>query len=384
MPVVEVEDVDRPAVGAERLERGPAEQPEPPGVVGVVAGGVAVEPLAVEGRRVVDQAQPVAVGRDVDDGHRAVARRRARIRDAQRGRTASTFVGLGHAPVARQEDVDRRLERIAAQLRRAPGPGRRPRRPGRRSWPTARIRRRASTTRIGMAGIVRAARTARRPPPATRSAGGTKPVHAQDPTGVSCAPHGPRPRPVDPGGQLPPAAPARRPPAPRLQPPLGLAPADPRPVQPRSTARPWTRYRNPIPVISGPTEWSRLLDDAKFLAEYHDVLAEFDGYMANGAGHWFQRRYADQLTGPIAYFCAEYGFHESLGIYSGGLGRPGRRPHEVGQRHGPAGDRRRAPLSQGLLPPDDRRRRPPGARLPRLRPDPPAARARPGRRRACR
>ena len=31
-------------------------------------------------------------------------------------------------------------------------------------------------------------------------------------------------------------------------------------------------------------------------------------------------------------------------------------------------DRRRAPLSQGLLPPDDRRRRPPGARLPRLRP----------------
>ena len=82
----------------------------------------------------------------------------------------------------------------------------------------------------------------------------------------------------------------------------------------------WTRYRNPIPVISGPTQWSRLLDDTKFLAEYHDVLAEFDGYMANGAGHWFQRRYADQLTGPIAYFCAEYGFHESLGIYSGGLG----------------------------------------------------------------
>ena len=82
----------------------------------------------------------------------------------------------------------------------------------------------------------------------------------------------------------------------------------------------WARYRNPIPVISGATEWSRLLDDAKFLAEYHDVLAEFDAYMANGAGHWFQRRYADRLSGPIAYFCAEYGFHESLGIYSGGLG----------------------------------------------------------------
>ncbi|HEY7701183.1 MAG TPA: alpha-glucan family phosphorylase [Candidatus Limnocylindrales bacterium] len=82
----------------------------------------------------------------------------------------------------------------------------------------------------------------------------------------------------------------------------------------------WNRYRNPIPVISGPTDWTRLLDDEKFLAEYHDVLASFDRYMADGSGHWFQRRYADTLDGPIAYFCAEYGIHESLGIYSGGLG----------------------------------------------------------------
>jgi starch phosphorylase len=82
----------------------------------------------------------------------------------------------------------------------------------------------------------------------------------------------------------------------------------------------WTRYRNPIPVISGATNWSLLLDDEKFLAEYHDALAEFDEYMANGSDHWFQRKFADQLDGPIAYFCAEYGVHESLGIYSGGLG----------------------------------------------------------------
>ncbi len=82
----------------------------------------------------------------------------------------------------------------------------------------------------------------------------------------------------------------------------------------------WGRYRNPIPVISSPRDWSRLLDDARFIAEYDDVLAEFDSYMANGAGHWFQRRYSESLDGPIAYFCAEYGLHESLGIYSGGLG----------------------------------------------------------------
>lgn len=82
----------------------------------------------------------------------------------------------------------------------------------------------------------------------------------------------------------------------------------------------WSRYRNPIPVISSPRDWSHLLDDARFIAEYDDVLAEFDAYMQNGAGHWFQRRYAEDLDGPIAYFCAEYGLHESLGIYSGGLG----------------------------------------------------------------
>ncbi len=82
----------------------------------------------------------------------------------------------------------------------------------------------------------------------------------------------------------------------------------------------WNRYRNPIPVISGPTEWSRLLEDEKFLAEYHDVLDDFDAYMSNGSDHWFGRKYGDRLDGPIAYFCAEYGVHESLGIYSGGLG----------------------------------------------------------------
>ena len=75
-----------------------------------------------------------------------------------------------------------------------------------------------------------------------------------------------------------------------------------------------------IPVLSGPVEWSRLLDDTTSWSRYETSSREFDAYMANGADHWFQRRHADELGGPIAYFCAEYGFHESLGIYSGGLG----------------------------------------------------------------
>jgi glycogen phosphorylase len=82
----------------------------------------------------------------------------------------------------------------------------------------------------------------------------------------------------------------------------------------------WTRHRNPIPVLSGPVEWTHLLDDTSFMAEVKELLRDFDHYMANGAGTWFQRRYPDAPANPIAYFCAEYGFYESLGIYSGGLG----------------------------------------------------------------
>jgi starch phosphorylase len=82
----------------------------------------------------------------------------------------------------------------------------------------------------------------------------------------------------------------------------------------------WARYRNPIPVLSGPVAWDQLMENARFLAEYQDIIDEFDAYMANGSDHWFQRRHGTKLAGPIAYFCAEYGFHESLGIYSGGLG----------------------------------------------------------------
>jgi glycogen phosphorylase len=88
----------------------------------------------------------------------------------------------------------------------------------------------------------------------------------------------------------------------------------------RIDAGAWARYRNPIPVLSGPVAWSQLLDNTAFMAEYESILREFDAYMSNGKSHWFQQRHAADLDGPIAYFCAEYGFHESLGIYSGGLG----------------------------------------------------------------
>lgn len=82
----------------------------------------------------------------------------------------------------------------------------------------------------------------------------------------------------------------------------------------------WARYRNPIPLLEGSIRWAELIDDPAFLAEYQSIIGDLDRYMTNGADHWFHRQYATAIHGPIAYFCAEYGFHESLGIYSGGLG----------------------------------------------------------------
>ena len=82
----------------------------------------------------------------------------------------------------------------------------------------------------------------------------------------------------------------------------------------------WTRHRNPVPVLAGPVDWTRLLDDTSFMAEVREVLRDFDRYMENGSDRWFVRHHADELPGPVAYFCAEYGLYESLGIYSGGLG----------------------------------------------------------------
>jgi glycogen phosphorylase len=52
--------------------------------------------------------------------------------------------------------------------------------------------------------------------------------------------------------------------------------------------------------------------DAAFLERYRLALETLDAYIGGGAPH--------SEEPLIAYFCAEYGFHESFPIYSGGLG----------------------------------------------------------------
>jgi starch phosphorylase len=88
----------------------------------------------------------------------------------------------------------------------------------------------------------------------------------------------------------------------------------------------WTRHRNPIAVLSGmhAARWEELAGDEDFMVDASRLLDEFRRYMANGSDSWYRRQVetapSRALPGPVAYFCAEYGFHESMQIYSGGLG----------------------------------------------------------------
>src|SRR5213078_1977566 len=59
-------------------------------------------------------------------------------------------------------------------------------------------------------------------------------------------------------------------------------------------------------------------DEPVFLHDYHQTLAAFDAYLSRPKAQHAGHALADDDL--VAYFCAEFGFHESLPIYSGGLG----------------------------------------------------------------
>ncbi len=56
-----------------------------------------------------------------------------------------------------------------------------------------------------------------------------------------------------------------------------------------------------------------------FMEEYHRVLSGFDSYHSEVA-HSEVHEYLQTDRDLVAYFCAEFGFHESMPLYSGGLG----------------------------------------------------------------
>ncbi len=65
---------------------------------------------------------------------------------------------------------------------------------------------------------------------------------------------------------------------------------------------------------------SRLSEDPVFISAMEEVISCMDDYLSRNS--WFQNRFAGKVAEKevIAYFSAEFGLHESLPIYSGGLG----------------------------------------------------------------
>ncbi len=84
----------------------------------------------------------------------------------------------------------------------------------------------------------------------------------------------------------------------------------------------WERtYHNPIKFL-------RQVERAKinaatlnryYLEDYDRVMNEFDTYMKR-EDTWFAQTYPQWIYRPIAYFSMEFGLHETLPIYAGGLG----------------------------------------------------------------
>lgn len=85
----------------------------------------------------------------------------------------------------------------------------------------------------------------------------------------------------------------------------------------------WKKSRhNPVAVIGSLTgaDYKKLSKDPVFMSRLESVHKEFEEYMK--LPRWFEREYPEKVKEKmhIAYFSAEYGIHESVKLYSGGLG----------------------------------------------------------------
>lgn len=84
----------------------------------------------------------------------------------------------------------------------------------------------------------------------------------------------------------------------------------------------WHRLRhNPLDFLCqvDPARVAAAASDRDFLRRYDDVMAQMARELTS-ADTWFTRHYPGYTDGPVAYFCAEFGLHASVPIYSGGLG----------------------------------------------------------------
>jgi glycogen phosphorylase len=84
----------------------------------------------------------------------------------------------------------------------------------------------------------------------------------------------------------------------------------------------WSALRhNPVALLRqmDPGRLAQLARDPNFLAKLDGVVAEMD-HALTSEDTWFHNTFPDAGSAPVAYFCAEFGLHNSIPIYSGGLG----------------------------------------------------------------
>jgi len=85
----------------------------------------------------------------------------------------------------------------------------------------------------------------------------------------------------------------------------------------------WERTgHNPVQFLRTllPKRLEAAAQDDAFLSLYDQVLRSYDAYLQNKDKSWYSQAYPELQGQTIAYFSAEFGLHECLPIYSGGLG----------------------------------------------------------------
>jgi starch phosphorylase len=83
----------------------------------------------------------------------------------------------------------------------------------------------------------------------------------------------------------------------------------------------WHEYQNPLEVLRHADDaiWSTLGTSDEFQSKYHEIVGDFDRYMSE-TELWYPANAGAAAGRPVAYVSTEYGLHETLPIYSGGLG----------------------------------------------------------------
>src|SRR5260221_8170004 len=80
-------------------------------------------------------------------------------------------------------------------------------------------------------------------------------------------------------------------------------------------------YHNAVAILHEVSEYELRvrLQDRDFDHRVREALQKFEAYL-NEPETWCQKNAPQLLKNPVAYFSAEFGFHETLPIAAGGLG----------------------------------------------------------------